>query len=146
MIQSPQTFHCKRHIFSPFPEPLKEPSLVACQTGSPPYADVRAPGCHAPIEPHIQSSGCKRKASVEGEARGKRGASCTLGSGHWAEHPNRCRQARRKRNIETQTKANPSFLLPSSMAPSLLCWRLKIDYCFGASDYKPVWVELQLED
>ena len=58
----------QRHILSPFPEPPRKPSLVACQTGSPPYVwcSVSAVGCHAPIEPYIQSSGCKRKVSVVG--------------------------------------------------------------------------------
>lgn len=43
-----------------------------------------------------------------------------------------------------KTKANTSLLLSSSSTPSLCCWRLKIDYCFGASDYKPVGVAIQL--
>lgn len=47
---------------------------------------------------------------------------------------------------KSKTKANTSSLLPFSNAPSLCCWRLKIDYCFGASDYKPICVESQLED
>ena len=47
---------------------------------------------------------------------------------------------------KSKTKANSSSLLPSSNAPSLCCWRLKIDYCFGASDYKPICVASQLED
>lgn len=47
---------------------------------------------------------------------------------------------------KSKTKASTSSLLPFSNAPSLCCWRLKIDYCFEASDYKPICVESQLED
>lgn len=49
-----------------------------------------------------------------------------------------------EKNTKTKAKANTSFLLPSSHAPNLCCWRLKIDYCFGASDYKPICREIQL--
>lgn len=60
LIQSAQTFHCIRHILSPFPEPPRKPSLVACQTGCTPYvcSSVSVVGCHSPIEPHVQNSGC----------------------------------------------------------------------------------------
>lgn len=68
LIQSPQTFHGIRHILSPFPEPPREPSLVACQTSSTPYvwSSVSVVGCHPPTEPHVQSSGCEMKEIVVG--------------------------------------------------------------------------------
>lgn len=50
------------------------------------------------------------------------------------------RPEKKKRKSQKQRQTT-SFLLPSVHAPNLCCWRLKIDYCFGVSDYKPICVE-----
>lgn len=94
LIQSPQTFHSIRHISSPFPEPPREPSLGACQTGSTPYvwSSVSVVGCHPPIEPHVQSSGCEMKEIVVGgKVEQRDSANNFSGNGQCTKYTNRFR-------------------------------------------------------
>ena len=147
-IQSPQTFHCIRSILSPFPEPPREPSLVACQTGSTPnvWSSVSIVDCHSPIEPHVQSSGCEIKETiVEGSWRRKTVPRIPQAMGDGLSTRTDLGRPEGKKTQKPRTKANTSFLLPSYHAPNLCCWRLKIDYCLGASDYKPICVEFSCE-
>lgn len=46
------------------------------------------------------------------------------------------RPAEKKYKNQKQKQTLLFYFLPS--IPNLCCWRLKIDCCFGASDYKPI--------
>lgn len=118
LIQSPQTFHCIMHILSPFPEPPREPSLVACQTGSTPYvcSSVSVVGCHSPIEPHVQSSGCKRNEIVVGGSW-RRKTVPTIPQAMGDGLSTQTDEGRPEENTHTKSPNKDRYFFPTSFLP-----------------------------